>query len=128
MATGHREKLNNLNRSVIAAKQTWSFHMRDDICFGECRAWYHCCGKTSCQQMTPGYRVDDGWCFCFHGASIVEQENWGNAVYALPAIILPWVRRLLPTSFLRAVVPIAIITVGTFANCRLVSVLVRWVF
>ena len=25
---------------------------------------------------------------CFHSVSIVEQENWGNAVYALHAIIL----------------------------------------
>ncbi|MGA1186094.1 MAG: hypothetical protein ACO3WT_02005 [Candidatus Puniceispirillaceae bacterium] len=46
-----------------------------------------------------------------------------------PAIILPWTRRLLPASFVRAVVLIAImtaylitiITVGTIANCGLVS-------
>jgi hypothetical protein len=46
-----------------------------------------------------------------------------------PAIILPWVHRLLSASFARAVVsianvtayPIAIITGCTFANCRLVA-------
>ena len=53
-----------------------------------------------------------------------------------PAIILPWMRRLLPVSFTRAFVsianvtayPIAILTVGTFVNCRLVSTSVLLVF
>jgi len=33
--------------------------------------------------MAPGYRFGDGMCVCFHGVSIVEQENWGNALYDL---------------------------------------------
>ena len=33
--------------------------------------------------MAPGYLFGDGMCVCFHGVSIVEQENWSNAVYAL---------------------------------------------
>ena len=57
--------------------------MRDNICFGQCRSWHHGNGKTSCQQMTPGDWFGDGMCVCFHGVSIVEQENRGNAVSAL---------------------------------------------
>ena len=33
--------------------------------------------------MTPRYRFGDWMCVCFHEGSIVEQENWGNAVSAL---------------------------------------------
>jgi len=78
--------------------------------------------------MAPRYRLDDGWCFWFHGDSIVEQENWGNAVYALAAIILPWAPGLLPELFFhelshpRIVVSIAVSIDDAAADYRLATI------
>jgi len=57
--------------------------MRDDIRFGPCRKWHDAGGQTGCQQMPPGYRIVFGKRLCFHAISIVEQENWGNAIYVM---------------------------------------------
>jgi len=83
--------------------------------------------------MAPGYLFGDGMCVCFHGVSIVEQENWGNAVYALAryyfamgARTFAWIvfcpNCLLPElSLPRIAVLIAIMADGAIAGYRLAS-------
>ena len=122
VATGHGEKLNDLNWRAIAAKQTRGFDMRDNISLSHRRAWHHGGGKTSCQQVAPGYQLGDGMYVCFHDVSIVEQENWGNVVYAVARNYFAMGARPVPgLSLFCIVVSIAIMTIGAIADYKLAS-------
>jgi len=45
--------------------------------------------------MPPGYRIIYGKRVCFHAISIVEQENWGNAIYVMAGdYFAVWARSL----------------------------------